>query len=257
MTLEIQTGQADSRNGGGLPREFLSQLRHIRKAFEEEIMPEVRKRRYFAGHGKEHKRERASGRGLAVVRFSPFAMTLGCEPQIAQSPAFKNQSMPIRLASAPSQPSQIVSVFVIARAATDPSTYVLQKIQKKSAPGFPGGGIENGETILQTGIREFKEESNGGDPAGGIDIMPYNPVCIGTFVLNKATAGERGAVVLVELPEGEIANLQPGGGAEEGEVVEEIFFLTFDEILAKINEGTILPNAARIWKLYIDYLVSQ
>ena len=173
-----------------------------------------------------------------------------------QSPVRKSKGQPVRAAIMPSQTGQLVSVFVIAMVTTDPPVYVLQKVQKKSAPGFPGGGIEEGETILQTGKREFKEESRGENLAKGVDIAPYNPICIGKVVLDRAVSGEQGAVIFVELPESEIANLKAGGGDEEGEVVEDISLLTFDEVSKRAESRTILPNSAKIWDLYCNYLVN-
>ena len=181
-------------------------------------------------------------------------MILGNGLLDVQSPISK--SRPVRMTTIPVQTGQLVSVFIVAMVTTDPPVYVIQKIQKKSAPGFPGGGIENGETILQAGVREFGEESNGGDPTKGADISPYNPLCIGKFILDRAESGEQGAVVLVEIPESEIANLKAGGGVEEGEVVEELFFWTFDEVADRVKRRIVLPNSAKIWDLYCNYLVS-
>jgi 8-oxo-dGTP pyrophosphatase MutT (NUDIX family) len=138
---------------------------------------------------------------------------------------------------------------------TNPPVFLFQKVLKKSAPGFPSGRIENGETILQAAVREFKEESGGRESTKGIDISPHNPLCIGDFVLDKAIGGERGAVVFVEIPGNEIANLKEGGGTEEGEMVEKLFLWTFEEVLKKVQEEAILANSIKAWDLYLEYLI--
>ncbi len=242
---------------GNLPPEVLRQLRRTEREFKDETLPLLKAKRHFVSKSEKRRKKAGAGRPSCkkpVVRFSPFAMTLGNSLPLAQSSARKSQ--PIKTAILPARTSQLISVFVIAMVKTDHPVYVFQKIQKKSAPGFPGGTIENGETILQAGAREFREESNGGNPAGGANIVPYNPVCIGKFVLDRALNGEEGAVVLVEIPESEIANLKAGGGAEEGEVVEKLFFWTFDEVSEKAESRSILANSGKIWELYCNWLVN-
>ncbi len=243
---------AETQTNGGLPPQTLRQLRQIRREFEDEILPEVKAKMAFEKRGQRKKRP--SCRKSHGVKFSSFAMTLGNGLDVQP---FIRKSQPVRTATMPAQTGQLVSAFVIAVIKTSPPTYFFQKIQKKSAPGFPGGGIENGETILEAGVREFREESNGGSLAKGVDITRYNPVCIGKFVLDRAVSSEQGAVILVEIPDSEIANLKAGGGAEEGEVVEKLFFWTFEEVLEKIKRRAILPNSVKIWDLYLNYLVNM
>jgi 8-oxo-dGTP pyrophosphatase MutT (NUDIX family) len=235
-----------------------SQLRQIRGVYSREVLPALRRKAFFKSKGEERRRKRGkktSSFQMPVVVFSPFAQTLGSNPVNAKSASRSRKNKPIQLGTALNQSNQIVSVFVIAMFKANPPVFLLQKVQKKSAPGFPSGRIENGETILQAAVREFKEESGGRESAGGIDITPYNPLCIGEFVLDKAVNGERGSVVLVEIPENEIANLKVGGGAEEGEVVEELFRWTFEEVLEKAQEEAILPNSIKAWNLYLEYLI--
>lgn len=245
---EIQT------NDGLLPPQTLRQLRQIGREFKDVILPQVKARMAF--ESKSRRKKRPSCRKSYNVKFSSFAMTLDNGLLDVQSPVRKSKDQPVRAAIIPSQTGQLVSVFVIAMVTTDPPVYVLQKVQKKSAPGFPGGGIENGETLLGAGAREFREESRGKDLSRGVDIAPYNPICIGKIVLDRAISGEQGAVVLVEIPESEIANLEAGGGAEEGEVVEGISLLTFEEVSEKAEKRAILPNSVNIWDLYCNYLVN-
>ncbi len=246
---------AETQTNGGLSPQILRQLRQIREEFSRDILPQIKARRCFISNSEKRRgKTRISSRQKPAIRFSPFAMTLGNGLLDVQPSIRKNH--PVRTAITPAQTGQLISVFVIAVVKTNPPIYVMQKVQKKSAPGFPGGGIEEGETILGAGAREFKEESSGKDLAKGVDIMPYNPTCIGKIVLDRAISGEQGAVILVEIPESEIANLKAGGGAEEEEVVEELFFLTFDEVSEKAEKRIILPNSVRIWDLYCNYLVS-
>lgn len=242
---EIQT------NDGLLPPQTLRQLRQIGREFKDVILPQVKAKMAF--ESKSRRKKRPSCRKSYNVKFSSFAMTLGngldVRPSVRKNPAVGGVAIP-------AQTDQLVSVFVIAMVTTDPPVFVFQQVQKKRLPGFPGGGIEEGETILRAGAREFKEESSGKDLANGVDITPRNPVCIGKIVLDRAESGEQGAVVLVEIPESEIANLEAGGGAEEGEVVEKLFFWTFDEVSKRAEERTILPNSVNVWNLYLNHLVN-
>jgi 8-oxo-dGTP pyrophosphatase MutT (NUDIX family) len=247
----------NQENGHSSPG-ISSQLRRIRDVFSHEVLPALRRKAFFESKGEERRIKRGkkpSSFQMPVVVFSPFAQALESNPVNARSASKSRKNKPIQLGTALNQPNQIVSVFIIAMFKTNPPVFLLQKVQKKSAPGFPSGRIENGETILQAATREFKEESNGRKSTGGIDITAYNPLCIGEFVLDKAVNGERGAVVLVEIPGDKIANLKEGGGAEEGEVVEELFRWTFEEVLKKVQEESILPNSIKAWNLYLEYLI--
>ena len=248
----------NQENGHSSPG-ISSQLRQIRSIYSSEILPAL-KRKAFESKGEKRRRKRGkktSSFQIPVVVFSPFAQTLESNPVNTKSASRSRKNKPTQLGTALNQPNQIVSIFIIAMFKTNPPVFLFQKVLKKSAPGFPSGRIENGETILQAAVREFKEESGSGSrkSAGGIDISHYNPLCIGEFVLDKAVNGERGAVVLVEIPGNEIANLKEGGGAEEGEVVEELFRWTFEEVLQRIQERAILPNSVEAWNLYLEYLI--
>ena len=235
-----------------------SQLRQIRDVFSHEVLPALKRKAFFESKGEKRRRKRGkkpSSFQIPVVVFSPFAQALESNPVNTESARRSRKNKPTQLGTALNQPNQIVSVFIIAMFKTNPPVFLFQKVLKKSAPGFPSGRIENGETILQAAVREFKEESGGRESTRGIDISPYNPLCIGEFVLDKAVNGERGAVVLVEIPGNEIANLKEGGGTEEEEMVEKLFRWTFDEVMEKVQEESILTNSVKAWNLYLEYLI--
>ena len=245
---------AETQTNSGLPPEVFRRLRQVEREFKDGILPQIKARRHFVSRGEKRRgKVRRPSCQKPNIRFSPFAMTLGYGLDV-QSPIRK--SYPVRTTIMPAQTGQLISVFVIAMIKTDPPVYVMQKVLKKSAPGFPGGGIEEKETVLEAAAREWKEESNGGNPATGANITLYNPLCIGKFVLDRAMSGEQGAVVFVELPKSEIVNIKAGGGAEEGEVIEKIYFLTFEEVSERAEARTILPNSARIWDFYLNWLVN-
>jgi len=235
-----------------------SQLRQIRDVFSHEVLPALKRKAFFESRGEKRRRKRGkktSSFQMPVVVFSPFAQALESNLVNARPASKSPKEKLTQLGTALSQSNQIVSVFIIAMFKIDPPVFLLQKVLKKSAPGFPSGRIENGETILRAAVREFKEESGGRELAGGIDIAPYNPLCIGEFVLDKAVNGERGAVVLVEIPGNEIPNLKEGGGTEEGEMVEKLFLWTFEEVLEKVQEESILANSVKAWNLYLEHLI--
>jgi len=245
---EIQTN-----TNGDLSPQILVQLRRLRRDFGDNVRFQVKAKESFVSKGEKRRgKARRPTCRRPHIKFSPLAMTLGHGLDVQPS---IRKSHPVQAVIIPAQTGQLISVFVIAMIPTDPPVYVLQKVLKKSAPGFAGGGIEEKETVLETAAREWREESNR-DPAKGVDITAYNPLCIGKFVLDRAVSGEQGAVVLVEIPKSEIANLEAGGGAEEGEVIEELFFWTFEEVSKRAEERTILPNSVKIWNLFCDYLVN-
>ena len=244
-----------------IPSELFSELKQIKRQYIEDVLPSVKRHRYFLSE--RQRKSRPHNVPRLNVRFSPFAMTLGygvaevssavrTPPRMVSGTAYSfPPPRPV------TQPNQLVSVFVIAMIQSDPPLYVMQKIQKKAALGFPGGSIETGETILQTASREFREETSGKDKLTGVDISRYNPTCVGQFLLNRATNGEQGAVVLVEIPESEKSKILAGGGdQDEGELVEEIFFLTFEELLLCAEAEIILPNAKKVLDIYLNHLVN-
>jgi hypothetical protein len=235
-----------------------SQLRQIRDVFSHEVLPVLKGKAFFESKGEKRRRKRGKKTPsfqIPVVVFSPFAQALESKAVNTKPVSKSPKNKPTQLGTAVNQSNQIVSVFVIAMFKTNPPVFLLQKVLKKSAPGFPSGRIENGETILQAAVREFKEESGGRESTKGIDISPHNPLCIGDYVLDKAIGGERGAVVFVEIPGNEIANLKEGGGTEEREMVEKLFLWTFEEVLKKVQEKAILANSIKAWDLYLEYLI--
>lgn len=247
-----------------LPAGLFSQLRQIKRQYIEDVLPSIKRHRYFVSP-KRRKRHSNSKRGNShrlVINFSPFAMTLGYGVSASRPVSPVPALVPLGIAPVfkprpVTQPDQLVSTFVVATIQSDPTLYVIQKIQKKAALGFPGGGIEPGETILQTAVREWWEETSGRDRQDGVDISRYNPICIGKFVLNRAINGEQGAVVVVEIPESEKEKIIAGGGDQaEGELVEKIYFLTFEQLFQAAETGSMLPNAKKVLEIYLNYLVS-
>lgn len=259
METNIQAQQ-----GSSLPIELLRELRHIKNQFTREVLPGIKRHRHFASKSQQRRERAAKSCTLAKnrtfrIKFSPFAMTLGYGLTDNVRPQTQTQPQRFTASYIPTPailPNQLMSVFIIAAIQSDPLLYVLQKIKNKPAYGFPGGGIETKETIIQAADREFMEESRGKEALLGVDISQYNPVCIGKFILNRATNGEQAAVVVVELPEKEKANIIPGGGDQEGEVVEEICFKNLDELCEMAGGRTILPNSKNAIDLYLHHLVS-
>lgn len=248
-----------------LPAGLFSQLRQAKRQYVEDVLPSIKRHRHFVS---QSERRRQSKRKInprnhhLVIRFSPFAMTLGHGVGVSRpthsTPALVPPGITRVLKPRPvTQPDQLIRTFVIAVIQSEPLVYVLQKIRWKTALGFPAGGIELGETILQTAVREFREETCGKDRFGGVDVSRYNPVYIGKFVLNRATNGEQGAVVLVEIPESEKEKIVAGGGDQaEDELVEEIHFLTFENLFQAAENGVILPNSRKVLEIYLNHLVS-
>lgn len=258
----METTKAPIQQESYFSPEFMKELRHTKLLFIQNVLPSIRDHRHFVSPGERRRNKHLksiahSRNSLAAIRFSPLAMTLGQGIATQQHQITPSQSAPIFIPRPVIvQPNTLVSVFIIAVIKSSPELFVLQKVQHKFAPGFPGGGIETKETILTAATREFLEESRGPDKLAGIDISRYNPTCIGTFTLNRATNNEQGAVVLVEIPEEESDKIVAGGGDQEGEVVEAVYFWTFDEVLATVSAGRILPNSVKIWEVYLEYLVS-
>lgn len=244
-----------------LPMKLLMELRHVKRDYTQNILTSIKRHGHFISKGQRKKERKMksiahSKNNITQIHFSPFAMTLGHGTAIAKQSQVRSRCAPNLTPHPIAQPNQLVSVFDIAIIASDPELFVLQKVQRKSAPGFSGGGIEQSETILAAAAREFREESRGKEQLAGVDISRYNPVCIGTFTLDRATIGEQGAVVVVEIPEEEMANIVAGGGDQEGEVVEKIYFLTFEEMTEIMINGPILANSKKIWQTYLEHLVS-
>ncbi|OGN04796.1 MAG: hypothetical protein A2831_02025 [Candidatus Yanofskybacteria bacterium RIFCSPHIGHO2_01_FULL_44_17] len=244
-----------------IPHELLRELRRVKKFFIGEVSGSLKRHECFVGPSQRRRQKHikacaAARRNATIgkVRFSPFAMTLGHGVDVPS----RHVERPLFYQPRPqsTQPNQLISVFIIAIIKSDPDLFVMQKVKHKSAPGFPGGGIERNETILQAAAREFMEESRGKKAQAGANISNHNPVCIGKFILSGATNGEQGAVVVVELPESEKTKIVIGGGDQQGEEVEAVYFLTFEELARKIKDREVLINAGRVWDLYLEHLVS-
>ncbi len=246
--------------------EVWEQFKRVKTEFSRVIAPKVRERAHFSPNSvkkaRKQKRSRKHNGLNCFVKLPPLAASLNqtslnedfsALQRAAQAVArdyfpagSATDSTPIAVV----ENGKIVSVFVVLEFQIGPVVkYHLQKIEKKTRPGFPGGGIKDGESILEAGTRELKEETNP-NPAEGIDISKYNPIEIGTFPLRGALNGERGVILLVKVPETEIARIRPGGGEkEEGEVVSNVYLATAEQINHLVEEEEILFNSATIWQI--------
>ena len=241
--------------------EVWRQFKKVKQQFSRSIGPQIKEKSSFLANNekkaRKKKRSRKNNRPSYFVELPPLAASLNEDFYALQRAAqavtggSSAGSTTGSASVAVVEKGKIVSAFVILEFQTKPVVkYHLQKIERKTRPGFPGGGIKDGESILEAGVRELKEETSP-NPAEGIDISKYNPLEISTFPLNGALNGERGVILLVKLPETEIARIKPGGGEkEEGEVVSNVYLATAAQIERLVEEEEILLNSAAIWRIF-------
>ena len=242
-----------------IPGGFTKMLRNLARDFKGNIRPELRKRSRFISKSSERRTARAkSVRNSNILRisFTPFAETLGSlETQETRQWSERRIKASVQIHA-----KTLVSVFVLAFF-PESETYHFQKVAKKFAPGLPGGSIEKNELTFDTAKREYAEETSDGQGSNGIDISKYPLNAVGEFELTSSPTIKRevdgmGALVLVELPESEKANIKSGGGiCEEGENITGNYFWTFDEVQKMADENRIMRNSIKAWLLYLDYLL--
>lgn len=91
--------------------------------------------------------------------------------------------------------------------------YLVEKRIKKDWPGltFPGGHVEDGENIVDSCIREVKEET-------GLDI--FSPICVGYYVWNESDVRHLSILFKTNTFKGKIKSSKEG----------QVFFIDKNEI---------------------------
>lgn len=242
--------------------EVWAQFKKVKHEFSRSIAPQIRENAFFSSNTEKKtrkgKRSRKNNRPSYFIDLPPLAASLTRDSYALQKAAqavvgsvYSSSSAPSFVSAMAVEREKIVSVFVILEFQTKPVVkYHLQKIEKKSRPGLPGGGIKENESVLAAGAREISEETSA-NPVEGIDISKYNPVEIGTFSLNGALNGERGVILWVKLPETEISRIKPGGGdKEEGEIVTHVYLATSEQMEELISQNGILTNSQTVWQVF-------
>src|SRR3989338_3726381 len=156
---------------------------------------------------------------------------------------------------------KMISVSVVALFELEQPMLMIQKARHKSKPGLPGGTIEDGYSIIDTAIKEFKEETGGShkrprldgfseEQYFGINIEKYGPRAIGDFLLARAGYGEKGAVVFVKVPFTEAANVMTGQISED-ESIEWIELWSLDKVVTEADAGRLLANSVEALKIFL------
>jgi len=245
--------------------EVWAQFKRVKTEFSRNIAPKVKEGLCFwpsnVKKARKQKRSRKNSGFNCFVSLPPLAAMLSRDSLALQAAAQAvtriRNVFPIKYTASnrvTTEKGKIVSVFVILEFQMPSGIlkYHLQKIAKKSRPGFPGGEIKENEGILDAGVREVKEETAPDDD--GVDISKYNPMEVAKFPLKGAVNEERGGILFVKMPASEIANISPGGGAkDEDELVAHVYLATADQIERLIARGEILPNSQNIWQIFKEF----
>ena len=244
--------------------EVWAQFKRVKTEFSRNIAPKVKEGLCFwpsnVKKARKQKRSRKNSGFNCFVSLPPLAAMLSRDSFALQAAAqvVTRHIFPVKSPATSGQVAaekgKIVSVFVILEFKTPGGVYKyhLQKIAKKSRPGFPGGEIKENEGILEAGIREVMEETAPDD--NGIDISKYNPLEVAKFPLKGAINEERGVILFVKMPASEIANIRPGGGAKgEDELVAHVYLATAEQIEMLIAKQEILPNSQNIWQIFKEF----
>ena len=246
--------------------EVWAQFKRVKTEFSRNIAPKVKEGLCFwpsnVKKARKQKRSRKNSGFNCFVSLPPLAAMLSRDSLALQAAAQAvtriRNVFPIKYTASnrvTTEKGKIVSVFVILEFQMPSGIlkYHLQKIAKKSRPGFPGGEIKENEGILEAGIREVKEET-APDDDNGVDIAKYNPMEVAKFPLKGAVNEERGVILFAKIPESEIIKIKPGGGAKgEDELVAHVYLATAEQIEMLIARQEILPNSQNIWQIFKEF----
>lgn len=284
-------------------REAFNDFKRIKRQFKLDILPEIKSRRSQESKKNKKRRTRKSGFSSSteimpltspIGRFLSSFEQNGFDRRMGQGRKDKHSTNGASLAVAEARPLasiidtnfdfgavigavdthpteaapvyKLTSVFVVALFELDEPMLMIQKVGHKAKPGFPGGTIQDGQGVIETGIREFKEETGGnhkrpspteksGDFYFGIDISKYVPIAIGEFLLKRQGYGEKGAVVLVRLPAAEALNVVAGAISKD-EVIEWIELWSLSKVVAEADAGRLLGNSIEVMKIFLEYYIS-